>query len=354
MTKSEPLLSTKFSLPTKNPYPIAMIGCGGITEHHLSAYRDAGWEVSALCDLDLERAKARRDQFFPKARIYQDYRKLLASEDAPILDVTTHPEERVAILRDCIEAKRHILSQKPFTTDLSIGQELCDLADRNGVTLAVNQNGRFSPHFYTARKAIEQGKIGVPFSAHLSVHWDHSWVAGTPFESVKHLILFDFAIHWFDILRCFLPHAQPRKVWARTMKSPNQTIDPPMLAQATIEWDAGLTSLAFDATVPFGPFDRTYIAGTEGAISSTGVDYHQQVLTLTNAEGTWTPKLEGRWFSDAFAGTMGELISSIVERRTCELNARDNLKSLALCFAAVASAETGNAIEPFSVLRLPN
>ncbi len=115
-----------------------------------------------------------------------------------------------------------------------------------------------------------------------------------------------------------------------------------------------LTSLAFDATVPFGPFDRTYIAGTEGAISSTGVDYHQQVLTLTNAEGTWTPKLEGRWFSDAFAGTMGELISSIVERRTCELNARDNLKSLALCFAAVASAETGNAIEPFSVLRLPN
>ncbi len=143
--QNEPTLSNKFSLPTENPFPIAMIGCGGITAHHLSAYRDAGWEVSALCDLDLDRAKARRDQFFPKARIYQDYQKLLASEEAPILDVTTHPEERVAILRDCIEARRHILSQKPFTTDLSIGQELCDLADRYGVTLAVNQNGRFSP-----------------------------------------------------------------------------------------------------------------------------------------------------------------------------------------------------------------
>ena len=47
------------------------------------------------------------------------------------------------------------------------------------------------------------GHIGDVFGAHLSCHWDHTWTAGTEFENIRHLILYDYAIHWFDILRCF-------------------------------------------------------------------------------------------------------------------------------------------------------
>ena len=37
---------------------IGLIGCGGISEYHLRAYRAMGLEVAALCDVDLARAEA--------------------------------------------------------------------------------------------------------------------------------------------------------------------------------------------------------------------------------------------------------------------------------------------------------
>src|SRR5690606_35940765 len=56
---------------------IGMIGCGGITKHHLQAYKAAGYRVSAFCDIREENALARRKEFYPEAAVFTDYRKLL-------------------------------------------------------------------------------------------------------------------------------------------------------------------------------------------------------------------------------------------------------------------------------------
>jgi len=53
------------------------------------------------------------------------------------------------------------------------------------------------------------------------------------------------------------------------------------------------------------------------------------------------PELSGTWFREGFHGTMAELLCAIEEKRTPNNNARENLKSLALCFAALASADAG-------------
>jgi hypothetical protein len=75
-------------------------------------------------------------------------------------------------------------------------------------------------------------------------------------------------------------------------------------------------------------------------------------VTLINAQGSASPKLIGSWFPDAFRGTMGELLCSIEQKRTPSNNAADNLKSLALCFAAVKSAESGKAQIPGKVRKI--
>jgi hypothetical protein len=49
---------------------------------------------------------------------------------------------------------------------------------------------------------------------------------------------------------------------------------------------------------------------------------------------------------------MGELLCAIEEERQPENNGRDNLRSLALCFAAVASAETGQPQQPGQITTL--
>ncbi len=65
------------------------------------------------------------------------------------------------------------------------------------------------------------------------------------------------------------------------------------------------------------------------------------------------PTLVGKWFPDGFHGTMGELLCSIEENRTPTIDAARNLQSLALCFAAVASAESHQPVVPGSVCKMP-
>jgi hypothetical protein len=55
----------------------------------------------------------------------------------------------------------------------------------------------------------------------------------------------------------------------------------------------------------------------------------------------------------AFMARWGELLSSIEENRTPRNNARDNLQSLAFCFAAIASATEGQPKTVGQVRRLP-
>jgi hypothetical protein len=50
---------------------------------------------------------------------------------------------------------------------------------------------------------------------------------------------------------------------------------------------------------------------------------------------------------------MGELLCAIEEKRQPVHHARNNLASLQLCFAAVASAERNEPVVPGSVRRLP-
>ena len=341
-----------------NP-PIGLIGCGGITEHHLQAYKDAGYRVVAMCDLDRNVAQQRAKEYYPKAEIYSDYNELLSRDEIEVVDVATHPPQRPAILKAAMKAGKHVLSQKPFVLDLDVGEELVAVAKECGVKLAVNQNGRWSPHFSYMRAAVASGLLGDISGVHMSVHWDHTWTKGTEFEKVKHLILYDFAIHWFDMVNCLLREQTPRRVFASMARTKRQEIMPPLLGQALVEYDHAQASLAFDADTDVGPNDRVFVTGTRGSIHAVGKSYQETTVTMdyldpeTDEPVTIQPELDGKWFPDGFHGTMGELLCSIEEDRVPTIDAASNLQSLAICFAAVQSAETGMPQVPGEVRRMP-
>ncbi len=354
-----PVQEAVLSLPYKprdpqhyNP-PIGLIGCGGITRDHLRAYRAAGYRVVALCDKDLERARERQHEFYPEADVYEDYHDLLRRDDIEVVDIATHPPQRPPLIEAALRARKHVLSQKPFVLDLDVGQRLADLADEYNVRLAVNQNGRWAPHFSYMREAVKAGLLGELAGIHFSVHWDHSWIRGTEFEKVKHLILYDYAIHWFDMIACLMHGEEATRVFASVARTRTQTVAPSLLGQAVVEYPTAQASLAFDAETRFGSQDRSFVAGSHGAISSIGPGNKAQRLTITTEAGDFTPELEGSWFPDGFHGTMGELLCAIEENRQPTINAVDNLKSLALCFAAVASAERREPVVPGTVRAMP-
>ncbi len=346
-------------LPYRPPKPrqyhpgIALVGCGGISAAHCDAYRTAGFPVTVLCDRNRHRAEARRDEYFPDAEVATNINEVLARPDIHVVDITTHAEERPELIQAALESGRHVLSQKPFVLDLDHGQWLCELADRHGVRLAVNQNGRWAPHLSWMRAAVHAGLVGDIVGVHVDIHWDHSWVHGTPFATDPNLILFDFGIHWFDFVSSLLPNKPVQEIFAIAAPASNQRIEAPLLASALLRFDGGQGSLVFDAATGGGSRDHTVVAGTAGVLESNGPDLGNQSVRLETPAGVAVPELTGNWFNDGFAGAMGELLCAIEESRMPSNSAHANLRSLALCFAAVESARTGVPVRPGAIRQLP-
>ena len=112
---------------SSNP-AIGLIGTGGISEFHLRNYKTGGFNVAAISSRTKSKAEARRDEFYPEAVVHDDYHELLARDDIEVVDITPHPEDRLPILQEALEAGKHVLSQKPFVHDLDDGAKLAALA----------------------------------------------------------------------------------------------------------------------------------------------------------------------------------------------------------------------------------
>ena len=291
-----------------------------------------------------------RDKFYPEATVHADYREILERDDVEVVDVTPHPADRLPILFDCLRAGKHVLSQKPFVLDLEEGKKLVDLADQKELKLAVNQNGRWAPHFSYLRNAINSGLIGEVTSIDFSLQWDQTWVQGIPsFEEMDHLILFDFAVHWFDLVSCLMTGRNPNKVYASAVRHSGQLYKPPALASAVIDYPNAQVRMSFNAHCALGEEDVTTVVGTKGTLRSRGPGLNDQPkMEVHLEEGSVTVPLEGSWFESGFQGTMGELLCSIEDAREPTHSARDNIRSLELCFAALKSADSGQPVTPES------
>ena len=330
---------------------IGIIGTGGISEFHLKAYKHCGWQVAAMHNRTRSKAEARRDEFYPKAAVVDDYREILDDGTIDVLDITPHPEERIHIVREALNAGKHVLSQKPFVLDLDEGAELAALAESKGLLLAVNQNGRWAPHFSYMRNAVASGLIGRVTSVDLCLQWDQTWIAGIEsFEKINHLILYDFAVHWFDITNCFMRGQDAYRVYASAVRFDKQKFGPPALASAVIDYPEAQVRMSFNSHTQLGEEDVTTIVGTKGTLRSRGPGLNEQPkMEIFVEDGQVEVPLEGCWFESGFQGTMGELLCAIEQGREPNHSARDNLRSLALCFAALESADTGRPCVPGEV-----
>ena len=110
-----------------SPIRIGVVGLGKIArDQHLPAIEEnPRFELAAT----VERAGARTDLNFT------DYREMLATADPSAVAITTPPGPRYAIARDCIDAGKHVLLEKPPTATLAEIKELRDRAEAGGVTI---------------------------------------------------------------------------------------------------------------------------------------------------------------------------------------------------------------------------
>lgn len=327
---------------------VAIVGIGGIVKSsHLPAYAKYGIPVSAVYDIRPEATAGIQEQF-AIGRVANSYEEILDDPSIAVVDIATFPEQRIPLVRQALLAGKHVLSQKPLALDVESARALIDLADAQGVKLAVNQNGRWSPPWRVATLLIEAGAIGELISITHILDRSYRWTIGTHFERIPHWAIYDYTVHWIDITRTWTGVLVPTTVRARDFRTPNQPPESltPWGLTVEIDYANGVTATIRATGGEPGPPEGHpfFINGTEGKIwgSTLGVEF----VELYRGDEHHRFQLEGAWFPDGFAGAMGELLAAIAEDREPSNSARHNLRSLQLTLAAVDSADHDGAPVP--------
>jgi predicted dehydrogenase len=326
---------------------IGIVGCGRVVRTaHLPGYRRYGQRVVGVYDVRPEATDGVCEQFGVET-VFAELDTLLSHPEIEVVDVATHPVARPALVRQALAAGKHVLAQKPFAADLETARELVEEADRLGLEVAVNQNGRWAPAWRAATLLVEQGAIGEVVAVTHLYHHDYAFTLGTVFDEIEHLVLYDYSIHWFDITRCWLEGKSVAAVRAREYRTPNQPPEStaPWGAWATIDYEDGSSGLirgvgSAHTSRPHKPFWIHGSLGTiRGAVLGSGPTPGAEWLELERDGRTTRFELDGSWHLDGFAGALGELVTAIAEGRKPYNSARHNLLSLELTFAACLSAE---------------
>ena len=117
------------------------------------------FELAAVCDRD----EGRRNAFekrHPGFRTERDIDVVLADPDIDAVSIATPPRTHFNLVRDALEAGKHVLVEKPLATREVDGRALIALAEQRELTLMPGHTFLYSPPVNKVRELIESGEIG--------------------------------------------------------------------------------------------------------------------------------------------------------------------------------------------------
>lgn len=118
-----------------------------------------GAELRWLCDRDgkrLESISAR----YPRAMSTEDYQEILADPEVEAVAISTPAATHYALARDAILAGKHVLVEKPMTSDSRQALELIRLAEQRGRILMVGHVFVYNATVRHLKSLIESGELG--------------------------------------------------------------------------------------------------------------------------------------------------------------------------------------------------
>jgi diketogulonate reductase-like aldo/keto reductase/predicted dehydrogenase len=220
----------------------AFVGAGSVAARYAASLNESPLRVVAACDHDHERAAAFADRV-GDATTYVDLGKMLAAESVPLVVNLTSHGAHAAVTRRCLEANRHVFSEKPLAVDAEAAADLVKLADERGLGLACAPENYLADAQRHARTLATDGRLGsVRFaSATANVGWVREWHE-RPDSFLAVGPLFDGAVYPLSLLVAWfgriarVRRADAIDVWPGDR--PEAAAAPPHV-EATVEFAAG-------------------------------------------------------------------------------------------------------------------
>jgi predicted dehydrogenase len=138
---------------------IAFVGCGFVADYYRSTL--AGHpELELLGVFDRDADRARRFSVFHSTFRYASLADLLADDRVEMVLNLTNPRDHYSVSKTCLEAGKHVYSEKPLAMELDEARELVELAERLGLGLSSAPCSLLGETAQTLWKALRENIVG--------------------------------------------------------------------------------------------------------------------------------------------------------------------------------------------------
>jgi predicted dehydrogenase len=334
------------------PKNVVLVGCGNMAAGWLKALAGPDLasrvEVVALVDPDQAAAQKLRAEFgLVSAGIFTELESALSELRPDIIFDVAVPSARKDIVLTGFHHGCDVLTEKPMAMSLADARELNGAARRAGRVYAVTQNRRFKDGVRRLRATIESGVIGEINAIH------SEFFIGAHFggfrDEMQHVLLLDMAIHTFDKAR-FLSGKDPLAVYCHESNPRSSWYAHGSVANAIFEfsddviftyrgsWGAEGANTSWDASWRIIGSNGTLLWDGESGFTARIVDADEGFFRPLRDIDVLPPPDNAR--INGHASVITEFLDAIESGREPETSGRDNIKSLAMVFAAIESAET--------------
>ncbi len=334
-------------------FTAVLAGCGGMSKGWLSALTEhpllkGRVRIIGLVDLHLPTAQARAGEFgLSDITVGTDLDDVLAQTRPDLLFDVVIPSAREGVVETGLRHKCHVLSEKPMATSLAAARTLIDQAAAAGRVHAVVQNRRFVSGVRRIRQLLQSGALGELTALHCD------FFVGAHFggfrEEMQNVLLLDMAIHTLDAAR-FMAAKAPRAVYCLETNPRGSWYSHGAAANAIFEFEDDVVFNyrgSWSAEGANTSWESAWrIIGTKGTLLWDGADqfdtnvvvgvtgFFRDLAPLEVPESADTDQTHGH------ASVIAEFLEAIETGRQPETAGSDNIKSLAMVFAAIESAET--------------
>ena len=335
-------------------FKAVIVGCGAMSETWLKAAQaiDA-IRMVGFVDVDIDKTHQHAEQFWEDDNmVSDDLEAVLKAKHPDIVFNCTIPAAHYDVTMTALDHDCHVLSEKPLANSMDEARKMVAKAQERGKEFAVIQNRRFEPNIRKLKEFLGSGRLGqlttINSDFYLAPHF------GGFREEMDNVLLLDMAIHTFDAAR-MLTGADPLNVYCKEWNPVNSWYKHGASAVAIFEMTNGIVytyrgSWAADG-LPTTWESEWRIIGENGTVrwwGDHGID--AQVIAQT-----------GRFISlyndiviqeenipddlvQGHASVMKQFIESINTGESIETICTDNIKSLAMVFAAIESAKLGREV----------
>jgi predicted dehydrogenase len=190
---------------------LGMIGAGNIGRAHAEACQECtGLQVTAVCDVDAQRAKAlAREYDIP--HVFTGYKDLLAADVVDAVSVCTPNNTHMPITLAAIASDKDVLCEKPIAMNAQQARRMVAAAEKAGRILMTAQSARYTPAARFIKKLADRGKFG-------DIYYGKAlWLrrAGIPkgwFQDAKQSAggpLIDLGVHAVDLMWWLMGRPKP-------------------------------------------------------------------------------------------------------------------------------------------------